>query len=316
MRSESAEHARRNSLVGCGRPRSAATRVPRISRQTRTSIRRRTEGERHPRRSPLLIAALRSRSATSLPERRRARRPTPEDATRSPRRRVALERPPPLGRVVDDRRRIVARRSRSRPPAARRRSSSTARRAARQRHVAQLRAPSGARTRRPGRSAPAGASGCTCGGSTARVDADRRDPLPVAVVLRLVAVEQQPHEVRLARAPVEVQVLGQERADDQPRAVVHPAASRAAGASRRRRSGSRCGPRCQASRRSVVVVPTRARRDSAPGARGARCRGGGGARGRRSRASASWRTNACAPGRRAARALPRARARERQPKCR
>ena len=46
-------------------------------------------------------------------------------------------------------------------------------------------------------------------------------------------------------APVEVQVLGQERADDQAAAVVHPAAWRAAGASRRRRPGSRCGPRAR-----------------------------------------------------------------------
>ena len=56
-----------------------------------------------------------------------------------------------------------------------------------------------------------------------RIDADRRDPLPVAVVVGLVAVEQQAHEVLLAAAPVDVQVLDQKARRDQPRAVVHPA---------------------------------------------------------------------------------------------
>ena len=56
------------------------------------------------------------------------------------------------------------------------------------------------------------------------VGARRGDPLPAAVVGADVAVDQVLHEVRLARAPVLAEVLGQERADDHARAVVHPAA--------------------------------------------------------------------------------------------
>src|ERR1700751_6345529 len=56
-----------------------------------------------------------------------------------------------------------------------------------------------------------------------RGDAHRRDPLPVAVVVRLVAVEQQAHEPALAPAPVDPEILGQERADDEPGAIVNPA---------------------------------------------------------------------------------------------
>ena len=44
----------------------------------------------------------------------------------------------------------------------------------------------------------------------------------------------------LAEAPVDEQVLHQERPDDHADPVVHPARSRGAGACRRRRSGSRC----------------------------------------------------------------------------
>src|SRR3954447_16357042 len=55
------------------------------------------------------------------------------------------------------------------------------------------------------------------------VDADRRDPLPVAVVGGDVAVEQVAHEVLLAAAPVHVQILDEKAGRDQPRAVVHPA---------------------------------------------------------------------------------------------
>ena len=55
------------------------------------------------------------------------------------------------------------------------------------------------------------------------IGADRGDPLPVAVVVGLVAVDQQAHEPALAPAPVDPEVLGQERADDEPGAVVHPA---------------------------------------------------------------------------------------------
>ena len=56
-----------------------------------------------------------------------------------------------------------------------------------------------------------------------RIDADRGDPLPVAVVARLVTVEQPAHEPTLAPAPVDAKVLGQERADQQPGPIVHPA---------------------------------------------------------------------------------------------
>ena len=55
------------------------------------------------------------------------------------------------------------------------------------------------------------------------IGADRGDPLPVAVVVGLVAVEQVAHEVALAPSPVDPQVFRQEGSDDQPRAVVHPA---------------------------------------------------------------------------------------------
>ena len=54
------------------------------------------------------------------------------------------------------------------------------------------------------------------------IDAHRCDPLPVAVVVRLVAVDQHAHEPALAPAPVDAEVLGQERADDQAGAIVHP----------------------------------------------------------------------------------------------
>jgi hypothetical protein len=55
------------------------------------------------------------------------------------------------------------------------------------------------------------------------IDADRRDPLPIAVVARDVAVEQPAHEPCLAEAPVDPEILRQERADDEARAVGHPA---------------------------------------------------------------------------------------------
>src|SRR4029079_1045550 len=51
----------------------------------------------------------------------------------------------------------------------------------------------------------------------------RRDPLPVPVVVRLVAVYEPAHEPPLAPAPVDAELLRQERGDDQPHAVVHPA---------------------------------------------------------------------------------------------
>ena len=44
-----------------------------------------------------------------------------------------------------------------------------------------------------------------------RVGADRGDPLPVAVVVGLVAVHEQAHEVALAPAPVDLEGLGASR---------------------------------------------------------------------------------------------------------
>ena len=75
------------------------------------------------------------------------------------------------------------------------------------------------------------------------VHADRRDPLPVAVVVRLVAVDQQAHEPALAPAPVDAKVLGQERPDHQPRAVVHPALGAQLAHAGVHQRDSRCGPR-------------------------------------------------------------------------
>src|SRR5271166_2823095 len=41
-----------------------------------------------------------------------------------------------------------------------------------------------------------------------RIDADRSDPLPVAVVAGLVAVEEEAHEPALAPTPIDAEVLG------------------------------------------------------------------------------------------------------------
>ena len=55
------------------------------------------------------------------------------------------------------------------------------------------------------------------------IDPDRGDPLPVAVVGGLITVDQVAHEPALAPAPVDAEVLGEKRADDQAGTVVHPA---------------------------------------------------------------------------------------------
>lgn len=55
-----------------------------------------------------------------------------------------------------------------------------------------------------------------------RVDADAGAEAPAAVVGREVAVDQVLHEEALAHAPVEQQVLGQERRHDHAAPVVHP----------------------------------------------------------------------------------------------
>ena len=85
------------------------------------------------------------------------------------------------------------------------------------------------------------------------VGPDRGDPLPVAVVVRLVAVDQVAHEVALAPAPVDAEVLGQERARRPAGRGCASSPRPGAGASRRRRAGSRSAPRTtprRASRRS------------------------------------------------------------------
>ena len=56
-----------------------------------------------------------------------------------------------------------------------------------------------------------------------RVDAGTRDPLPVADVLRHVAVEKEVEEVARTVAPVDPEVLDEERGRHHPCAVVHPA---------------------------------------------------------------------------------------------
>src|SRR5579875_1199071 len=87
-----------------------------------------------------------------------------------------------------------------------------------------------------------------------RVDADRGDPLPVAVVAGLVAVEQQAHEVALAPAPIDPEVFDEERGDDEPGTVVHPSLD-AQLAHRRvdeRESGSALPPRVE---RLAVLAP-------------------------------------------------------------
>ena len=86
------------------------------------------------------------------------------------------------------------------------------------------------------------------------------------------------------RAPVDVQVLGQERGDDQPRAVVHPARRgaswRIAGVDER---DSRCGPRAR--RRSARRRPSHSSASNCALVGVARrCPGGAAARARRSRA--------------------------------
>jgi hypothetical protein len=60
-------------------------------------------------------------------------------------------------------------------------------------------------------------------GHRLRVSAHRCDPLPVAVVAGLVAIQEQPHEPGLAPPPVNAEILGQERAHHHTHPVVHPA---------------------------------------------------------------------------------------------
>ena len=73
-----------------------------------------------------------------------------------------------------------------------------------------------------------------------------RAPLPAAVVAGESRHRRAADEMRLALAPVDVQVLGQKHRDDHPQPVVHEAVRAKAAASRRRRWGNPCGPRTSA----------------------------------------------------------------------
>ena len=58
-----------------------------------------------------------------------------------------------------------------------------------------------------------------------RIRAHARRPLPATHVRGAVAVDQLLHEILLTLAPVDQQILGQERRHDHARAIVHPACS-------------------------------------------------------------------------------------------
>ena len=122
--------------------------------------------------------------------------------------------------------------------------------------------------------------------------------------------------MRLALAPVEVQVLGQEAtpAISRARLCIQPVASswRIAGVDDR---DSRCGPSRQASSSSASSSHSR-RVVARAGARGARCAGGGAARARRSRATRAGARTRRRPRRRARAARCSSSRGETQPKCR
>ena len=83
--------------------------------------------------------------------------------------------------------------------------------------------PSAARSRRRGRTAGPGSTGLKIrkyGWASVPVEAAHCQP---PLLRGEVAVDQVAHEAGLADPPVDQQVLGQERRDDHPRAVVHPA---------------------------------------------------------------------------------------------
>ena len=56
-----------------------------------------------------------------------------------------------------------------------------------------------------------------------RIDPSRRREAPATIVGGKVAVDEMLHEIPLTHAPVDQQVLGQERGDDHPASVVHVA---------------------------------------------------------------------------------------------
>ena len=125
------------------------------------------------------------------------------------------------------------------------------------------------------------------------------DPLPAVVVGGDVAVDEVVEEVPRPDGPPDVEVLGEEARRDHPQAVVHEALARAAGACRRRRWGSRCGPHATRRRAGRSRGPRRRAAWPARAAgRATRTRGGATARRRRTRArrarSRRWR----APGER------------------
>ena len=92
-----------------------------------------------------------------------------------------------------------------------------------------------------------------------RVGARAGHPLPVAIVLRELSVEQLGHEVRLAEPPVEQQVLGEKRPDDHARAVVHEARRAELAHARIHQRNSRA-PLLPAAERAIVVPPAHAKR--------------------------------------------------------
>ncbi len=92
-----------------------------------------------------------------------------------------------------------------------------------------------------------------------RVDPGAGDPLPVAHIVRDVAIDEQVCEVRGAEAPVEREILCQEGGGEQSRAPVHPALARElphAGVDDRH-AGATLPPRCQPGR---IVAPAEAAR--------------------------------------------------------
>ena len=126
-----------------------------------------------------------------------------------------------------------------------------------------------------------------------RVRPGRGRPLPAAVVRGDVAVDQVAHEVRLARAPVDQQVLRQERRDDHPRPVGHPARGEELAHRRidERVARPAAPPRLDADR----VRPTTRRRRTPAGTRAGGPRADGRGRARRTRARSSSSTKARRP---------------------
>ncbi len=137
------------------------------------------------------------------------------------------------------------------------------------------------------------------------IDPHRCDPLPVAVVVCLVAVDQQSHEPALAPAPVDPEILGQERARRRGGPDCASIPRGGAGASRRRRADIRSVPGSRP-RRLVRHGSSGSSRGSGPETPSARCGESDGARDGRSRASRAVVEMRRLPHRAAGAARPRA----------